>query len=836
MTNRIIKGFFNLGNTAPVIGEPNCTACGLHKKCQHPKMNYTGEGKLNVLLLAESPGKKEDETGIQLVGESGQIVRETLNKFGINLDKDFYKINSINCRPTDEKGSNRPPTPKEIEYCRPIQKALIEKLNPQFIILAGGSAIESFFGDRKWSDFRPYTIGRYRRLCIPDPDTNAWILPIVHPSYFTRNPDAKEIFVNDMRWAVSCLSFKPPVFDDEKSKVTVVSRFDDAVTLLKSFKSIYGPRAIDYETNCLRPYWEGNLLLTVAVSFDGQSAFAFPYEYPGYWTSEQRETIKKLWSENVLFNEQLLVAHSVPMEEAWNQSRFGDTSESWYADTLLRAHVIDTRDNYVDLNFQTYINFGTYGYDTEIAPHKKPKKGFRFNSMAKLTYHKLGQYNGMDAMFTRRLVPAQRLIGELRNADAFFQIGIVNMTKLERVGININAFYCQDEHEALEGEMADIEKEIKAMPECMSFKAKKGKEINIESPDDIRIVLFDIMKLKGIKQTTSGKKLSADAEVLLGMKNPFAQKIVNHRRLKKIKDYLSNYLFLIDKDQRIHPSFNLHRAKTLRSSSDSPNFQNVPKHDEEAKRIIRTGIIPSPGRQFLAADYGSMEVRIWCCYTKDPVLTKYLEKDQDMHGEWGEFFNVSRYDAKNAFVFPLIYGSYYKSIYKEFVKRGYTHLTESKVKQGEEKFWQKYTYSKEWLERITHYYNKTGEVETKFGFKFTGLMTRNMIANYPIQSAAFHLLLWSLNEIDKIQMKEKWESQMAAQIHDEILQDAVPYEKDHIAQITEDVMTKKTRERFDWIHIPLLSEFSLSDVDGSWADMKKQDLIDGLLFLKKEKK
>ena len=177
-----------------------------------------------------------------------------------------------------------------------------------------------------------------------------------------------------------------------------------------------------------------------------------------------------------------------------------------------------------------------------------------------------------------------------------------------------------------------------------------------------------------------------------------------------------------------------------------------------------------------------------------------------------------------------------QSIYKEFVKRGYTHLTESKVKQGEEKFWQKYTYSKEWLERITHYYNKTGEVETKFGFKFTGLMTRNMIANYPIQSAAFHLLLWSLNEIDKIQMKEKWESQMAAQIHDEILQDAVPYEKYHIAQITEDVMTKKTRERFDWIHIPLLSEFSLSDVDGSWADMKKQDLIDGLLFLKKEKK
>lgn len=833
--NRIIKGFFNLGNSTPVIGEPNCFACGLHKKCQHPKMNYTGEGRLNTLLIAEAPGSKEDELGIQLIGESGTIVRETLKKFNIDLEKDFWKVNAVNCRPTDEKGSNRTPTPKEIEYCRPIQKALIKKLNPQFIILAGGSAIESFFGDRKWSDFRPYTIGRYRRLCIPDPDTNAWVLPIVHPSYFTRNPDAKEIFVNDMRWAVSCLSFKPPVFDDEKSKVTVVSRFDDAIDFLNYFSSFILPKSIDYETNCLRPYQEGNLLLTMAVSFTGKEAFAFPYEYPGYWTSEQREKIKKLWVKNVLFNGPL-VAHSVPMEEAWNQSRFGNTSELWHSDTLLRAHVIDTRDNYVDLNFQTYINFGTYGYDTEITPHKKPKKGFHFNSMAKISYHKLGQYNGMDAMFTRRLVKSQRLIGELRNADAFFQRGIVNMTKLERVGIRINIDYCKEEIKKLEDRKVANEKEVKLMPECLSFKAKKGKEININSADDIRYVLFDILKLKGIKQTTSGKKLSADADVLQGLNIPFASKIVDSRRLKKIQDYLTNFVFLADKEGRIHPSFPLHRAKSLRSSSSDPNFQNIPKHDEEAKRIIRTGIIPSSGRQFLATDYGSMEVRIWCCYTKDPVLTKYLEKDQDMHGEWGEFFNVSRYDAKNAFVFPLIYGSYYKSIYKEFVKRGYTHLSESKVRQGEDKFWQKYSYSKEWLERITHHYNKTGEVETKFGFKFTGLMTRNMIANYPIQSAAFHLLLWSLDEIDKIQRKEKWESQMIAQIHDEILQDAVPYEKDRIAQVTEDVMTKKTRENFDWIHIPLLSEFSLSDIDGSWNDMKKQDLIDGMLYLKKEKK
>ena len=76
---------------------------------------------------------------------------------------------------------------------------------------------------------------------------------------------------------------------------------------------------------------------------------------------------------------------------------------------------------------------------------------------------------------------------------------------------------------------------------------------------------------------------------------------------------------------------------------------------------------------------------------------------------------------------------------------------------------------------------------------------------------------------------------MIAQIHDEILQDADPSEVNHIARITQDVMTVKTRERFDWIHIPLLAEFSLSDINGSWAKMVKQDLIDGRLYVKKKK-
>lgn len=825
----VTKPFFNLGNTTPLIGEPNCNACKLYKHIKHPRMNYTGKGHKKALVLGEAPGKKEDELGIQFIGESGQLFRKYLGFLGFDLDRDFWKINACNCRPINSEGENRTPTAKEISYCRPMWKAIIRDLKPQFIFLVGAKAIEAFYGDRKWKSFKPFSISKYYSLCIPDPDTNAWVIPLPHPSYFLRNSDAKDIFFNSLKWATGCFKFSPPIFENEEANIIVATNFEQATGILRSFSGISESKAIDYETNSLRPYWDPALLYSMSVSFDGETAYAFPYDYPGFWTEEQKEEIKQLWIDNVLLSRGKLIAHSIPMEESWNTAKFVETKDRWERDTLLRAHIMDTRDDYANLNFQVYINFGVYGYDSEVEPYKKSKSSpegkTHFNTMHKLPYFKIGKYNGMDSKSTKKLFNKQRIRGKLIQGDALFKQGVINMTKLEKTGIRINVPYCQDQHQKLNKKLQNIKNEILSMEEAKIFRNKKNREFDIQAPEDIRYLLFNIMDMKHkSKPTAKQTTWAVDAEVLKKINISFTNNVLLYRRTKKIADYLGNFLFLVDKNGRIHPSFDLGTVKSLRSSSYNPNIQNIFKHDLEAKQIIRTGIIPSEKRQFLASDYGSMEVRIWCCYTKDPVLTEYLNTDHDMHGEWGEFFKVDRYDAKNTFVFPLIYGSYYKSIYKEFINRGYTHITEQKVKQGEDKFWSKYHYSKEWLEKIIHHYNKTGEVETMFGFTFRGLMTRNMIANYPIQSAAFHCLLWSLNNILEIQEKENWESMMCAQIHDEILQDAVPNEVPYISQVTDYIMTQKIREYHDWIHVPLLSEFSKSEIDGSWANMNKFEL------------
>ena len=88
---------------------PNCYSCGLSQRVQSPMMRFSGKGKKKVLIVAEAPGPEEDERNTQLIGKIGQEFREILFKRNLDLDRDFWKINSVNCWPWEpgRKGKKR---------------------------------------------------------------------------------------------------------------------------------------------------------------------------------------------------------------------------------------------------------------------------------------------------------------------------------------------------------------------------------------------------------------------------------------------------------------------------------------------------------------------------------------------------------------------------------------------------------------------------------------------------------------------------------------------------------------------------------------------------------
>jgi DNA polymerase I-like protein with 3'-5' exonuclease and polymerase domains len=192
-------------------------------------------------------------------------------------------------------------------------------------------------------------------------------------------------------------------------------------------------------------------------------------------------------------------------------------------------------------------------------------------------------------------------------------------------------------------------------------------------------------------------------------------------------------------------------------------------------------------------------------------------------------------------VFPEFYGSYWKSCAENLwaeinvvtLKDG-THVKQhlssygiltlehyqEHIKKVEKKFWDRFVGVREWQKSIESFYDRRGFVEMKFGHRRSGYLGRNKIINSPIQGSAFHCLLWSLIELNKIRKKDKWRTKIIGQIHDNIVDDLFPEEESHVLETSERVTCRDIREQHDWIIVPLEVEFEITEIDGSWYTKK----------------
>jgi hypothetical protein len=204
-----------------------------------------------------------------------------------------------------------------------------------------------------------------------------------------------------------------------------------------------------------------------------------------------------------------------------------------------------------------------------------------------------------------------------------------------------------------------------------------------------------------------------------------------------------------------------------------------------------------------------------------------------------------RGDIKGGWNFAEFYGSYYKQcasvLWKQIknkTKSGLTlqdHLRERGIygytdfvehcRVYEDIFWNdRFAVYAKWKESINKLYRKQGFIENKFGFRFTGYMNSKQATNFPIQSAAFHILLHSLILINDIAKEEKWKSGIIGQIHDSILLDLHPKEEKHVLKTCVHIMSEKMRELHPWIDVPIPADVELTDIDQAWW-YKKESIL-----------
>jgi DNA polymerase-1 len=214
----------------------------------------------------------------------------------------------------------------------------------------------------------------------------------------------------------------------------------------------------------------------------------------------------------------------------------------------------------------------------------------------------------MDRLFRDLELPLAEVLAEMELAGITLDVG-----ELERLSAAFGATMDRLMHE---------------------IHAAAGGAFNINSPPQLREVLFDRLKLssRGVRRGKTG--LSTDVDVLtrLGRAHPLPAKILEYRALSKLKStYVDALPTLVDaRTGRLHTSFNQTVAATGRLSSSDPNLQNIPVRSEEGRRI-RAAFVAAPGCRLISADYSQIELRLLAHLAEDPVLTDAFARDEDVH-------------------------------------------------------------------------------------------------------------------------------------------------------------------------------------------------------------
>jgi uracil-DNA glycosylase len=339
----------------------SCLDCGLDQGCNSSKMKAHGKGNKSVVWVGEAPGEVEDETGRQWQGKVGKALRRTLLKYDFDLFEDAVCINSINCRPPD----NRAPSPQEIACCRSNVMSVINEVKPELIVLAGASAVESVVGSRI-SDNKEIKMGLWRGWTIPDRELQAWVCPVFHQSYVERSnsddmPQVETVYLQDLERALGCLERKFPTPRDERECIQILMDEDEIRTALKKLMEDEPEfLAFDYETTGLKPYAPKHKIVCVSLAWDKNHAVSFPMPKEGKNLSRllrilEHPRIKK-------------IAQNMQFEWTWTKHLYDVSVEPWAWDTMLATHILDNRRGVTGLKFQAYAQFGVADYNSKIQP------------------------------------------------------------------------------------------------------------------------------------------------------------------------------------------------------------------------------------------------------------------------------------------------------------------------------------------------------------------------------------------------------------------------------------------------------------------------------------
>ncbi len=420
------------------------------------------------------------------------------------------------------------------------------------------------------------------------------------------------------------------------------------------------------------------------------------------------------------------------------------------------------------------------------------------------------EYAAADAHQTMRLVPLFRRLLEEKKLTALFhdlEMGVMNvLTDMERTGILLDT-------DVLTTINLIVTRDIETLKaELLGTIGAEFAEINLNSPKQLGVLLFEHLKLPVIKKTAGKTGYSTDQEVLeqLAQYHPVPALIIKYREFTKIKntylDALGTYVH--PQTKAVHTTYSQTAVATGRLASSEPNLQNIPVD----RFGIRSAFKPREGMVFLSADYSQIELRVLAHVSQDATLLQAFKEDKDIHALTAAgLFSVAPEQVTSEqrqigkrINFSILYGLTAHGLSKDL---GIAH---SVAKSYIDTFMAQYPGVVTWMETVIEQTKEKGYVETVLGRRryMPGIYERNrtlydlarrVAINTVAQGTAAELMKRGMVDLDRAFRQGGLDARMLLQIHDELLLE-VPHDK--VAE-TEDLVKKVLESVADW-SVPLV--------------------------------
>lgn len=329
--------------------------------------------------------------------------------------------------------------------------------------------------------------------------------------------------------------------------------------------------------------------------------------------------------------------------------------------------------------------------------------------------------------------------------------------------------------------------------------------LNLSSPKQLQVVLFETLGMPKTKKTKTGYSTAAKEIEALAVKypHPFLDHLLAHREYQKMKTTLDGLLKAVQPDGRIHTTFNQTVASTGRLSSTDPNLQNIPVRTPSGRKIRSAFIVGEGFESLLTADYSQIEMRVMAHLSADEGLIEAYKKGEDLHNYVGsKVFDVGIDEVTpelrrrvKAMSYGLVYGL------SAFGLGQQLGIPAGEAKGIMDNYFARFGGVKEYLDKVVDQARRDGYTSTLFGRRryLPELTSDNRVArenaeraalNAPIQGTAADIIKVAMLRVDAALREADLRSRVLLQVHDELVVEVAPGELETVQSILEREMDK----------------------------------------------